>query len=263
MPELPSTPIAEGRTAEIYPWDGQYVLKLFREWCPPDWVDYEARVARAVNETGIPSPAVGEIVEVDGRRGLIYERLEGISMLQDMNARPWMLLKHARCLAGLQAEIHQQSIAGLPSYKDRLQYDIRNSQHLSKDLRTKAVTMLKDLPDGQSVCHGDHHPGNVLITKSGPVVLDWMTACMGSRWADVARTSMILSIGAKAAGKQVRPIIRMMIKLYHRSYLDRYHSLIADTENEFRRWLPVIAAARLNENIEPEREALIKMVQDG
>jgi hypothetical protein len=74
---LTSLPIAQGRTAEVYDWDSKHVLKLYLEWCPRDWVEYEARIARAVYESGVPSPAAGEIVEVNGRRGLIYERLEG------------------------------------------------------------------------------------------------------------------------------------------------------------------------------------------
>lgn len=86
LKELSSTPIAQGRTAEIFPWNDRNILKLYRDWCPPDWVEYEARIARAVFEAGVPSPAAGEIVEINGRRGLIYERLEGISMPQDMNA---------------------------------------------------------------------------------------------------------------------------------------------------------------------------------
>src|SRR6266508_6918087 len=105
-----STSIAQGRTAEIYAWDDRHILKLYRDWCPSNWVEYEARIARAVYEGGIPSPAAGEIVEMDGRRGLIYERLEGISMLQDLNARPWTFLKHARALAKLHVKINQLSI---------------------------------------------------------------------------------------------------------------------------------------------------------
>ena len=203
---LTSPPIAEGRTAEIFVWDDRHILKLYRDGCPPNWADYEARIARAVYEAGIPSPAVGDIIEVDSRRGLIYERLEGISMFQDMNARPWMLLQHARSLAELHLKINQQAITGLPSYKDRLNHDIRSTSHLSEDLRNKALTMLGILPDGQKVCHGDYHPGNVIITKNGPIVIDWMTASMGSPWADVARTSLLLSIGAKAAGKHPRGV---------------------------------------------------------
>ena len=263
MKKLTAPPIAEGRTAEIYAWDERHVLKLYRDWCPPDWVDYEARIARSVHQAGIPSPEAVEIVEVDGRRGLLYERLDGISMLQDMNARPWTLWKHARSLAALHLKIHRESTTGLPSYKNRLDYDIRNSAQLSEELKSKALARLTLLPDGANICHGDYHPENVLLTKRGPVVIDWMTASTGSAWADVARTSLILSIGAKAAGNQVRPIIRMAIKLYHRTYLNRYRTLEPDTKNEMDRWVPVIAAGRLNENIIPEREALIRIVEEG
>lgn len=45
-----STPIAEGRTADVYAWDDTHILKLYRDWCPSDWVDHEARVARAIAE---------------------------------------------------------------------------------------------------------------------------------------------------------------------------------------------------------------------
>ena len=261
LKNLTSPPIAQGRTAEIFVWDDRHILKLYRDWCPLDWADYEARIARAVYEAGIPSPAAGDIIDVDSRRGLIYERLKGISMLQDMNARPWIVLQHARSLAELHVKINQQSITGLPSYKDRLNHDIRRTSHLSQDLRNKALAMLDILPNGQNVCHGDYHPGNVIITKNGSIVIDWMTASMGSPWADAARTSLILSIGAKAAGKQVSPIIRIAIKLYHQTYLNRYRALKPDTENELNRWMPVIAAARLNEDIIRERGALIKIVE--
>jgi tRNA A-37 threonylcarbamoyl transferase component Bud32 len=263
LKELSSTPIAQGRTAEIFPWSDRHILKLYRDWCPPDWVEYEARIARAVFEAGVPSPAAGEIVEFNGRRGLIYERIQGISMLQDMNARPWRLMKHARSLADLHVKVNQQSIPGLPSYKDRLNYDIRTTAHLSEDLRSKALGILEGLPAGRDLCHGDYHPGNVLITASGPVVIDWVTASAGSPWTDVARTSLILSIGAKAARTQVSPVIRLAIRLYHRAYLDRYRKLVPDTGNELKRWGPVIAAARLIEEILPERKALIQMVRDG
>lgn len=263
MKELKSSPIAQGRTAEIYLWDDGHVLKLYRDWCPSDWVEYEATVARAIHAAGIPSPAMGEILEVNGRRGLIYERLKGISMLQDMNARPWRLIKHARSLADLQIQINQKSISGLPSYKDRLRFDISRSAHLSPVLREKALAALDILPDGENVCHGDFHPGNVILTNAGPVVIDWMTASSGSPWTDVARTSLLMSIGPKGAGKLVSPIVRIAITLYRWLYLHHYHALIPDTKNEASRWAPIIAAARLNEDIPPERNTLIEMVKEG
>jgi uncharacterized protein (TIGR02172 family) len=263
LKELTSPPIAQGRTAEIYIWGDNHVLKLYRDWCPPRWIEDEARIARAVYDAGIPSPAAGDIIEVNGRPGLIYERIEGISMLQDMNVRPWMLFKHAQSLAEVQVKINQQSITGLPLYKEQLRYGIRNSQHLRQDLRDKALASIDPLPDGQTACHGDYHPGNVILTKDGPIVIDWMTASAGSRWVDVARTNLLLSIGPKGAGKLISPMIRLIIKLYHRIYLNRYHALVPDTKNELAHWAPIVAAARLNEDIVPEREALIKIVEEG
>ncbi len=258
-----STPIAQGRTAEIYVWDEHHVLKLYRDWCPPHWIKDEARIAWAVYEAGIPSPATGDIIEVNGRRGLIYARIQGISMLQDMNARPWTMFKHARSLAELQVAINKQSIMGLPSYKEELNYAIHKAPHLGEDLRDKALAMLNVLPDGEQLCHGDYHPGNVILTKDGPIVIDWMTARLGNLWTDVARTIMILSIGVKGAGRQVHPIVRMAIHLCRWIYLKRYYALVPDPKNELNRWLPVIAAARLNEDIAPEREALLKMVKES
>ena len=263
MKEHLSAPIAQGRTAEIYLWDEQHVLKLFRDWCPADWVGYEARIARAVHESGVPSPAAGEIVEVAGRRGLVYERLEGPSMLQEMNTRPWMLLKHARSLAELQVQVNQQSISGLPSYKDRLRHDISRTSHLSEELRNKVLARLEALPDGQNLCHGDFHPGNILITQRGPVVIDWMNACAGSPWADVARTHLLLTIGAKADKQQVNAIIKTIVGLYYRAYQRRHNALFPDSEHQVDRWMPVIAAARLHEDIAPERETLIEIAKEA
>lgn len=263
LKELPSKPIAEGRTAEIFLWDDHHILKLYRDWCPPHWIKDEARIAQAVYDAGIPSPATGEIVEMNGRQGLIYERIQGISMLQDMNAHPWTILKHARSLAGLQAKINKQSITGLPSYIEGLQHAISKTPYLPEDLRTKTLALLATLPDGQRLCHGDYHPGNVILTKDGPIVIDWMTASTGSHWADVARTSLLLSIGPKGAGRSVSPILRIAIRLYHRAYLHRYQALVPDKEHESSRWMPVIAAARLNEDIIPERETLIKMIEES
>src|SRR5215211_4767110 len=156
--EFSSIPIAQGRTAEIFLWDDRRVLKLYREWCPPDWVEYEARIARAVHEAGIPSPKSSEIVEVNGRRGLLYERLEGKSMLQHMNARPWMIWRQARSLAEIHTAIHEKSIPGLPTYKNRLRDDICETQQITEEIREKILARLDLLPEAGRVCHGDFHP---------------------------------------------------------------------------------------------------------
>jgi len=257
------TPIAEGRTAELYDWDADHVLKLYHTWCPPHWVEHEAYVAHVIADAGIPTPRAGEVIEIDGRRGIVYQRVTGISMLDDMRKRPWLLLRHARSLADLQAQFHRLTVPGLHAYRSGLRHSIGRAPHLPESQRAQALDLLETLPDGQALCHGDFHPGNVLISARGPVVIDWMTASLGSPWADVARTSMILTIGIRAAGDMVSPAIRLLSGLFHRTYLNRYRSLVRNGQAEMARWLPVIAAARLDEQIEPERAALLLTVSES
>jgi uncharacterized protein (TIGR02172 family) len=259
-----SAPIALGRTAEVYNWDDGTILKLYHTWCPPNWIELESQAARIIAAAGIPTPAViGEIVEVDGRRGIVYQRVQGISMLQDLNARPWTILSHARTLANLQAQYQKLSISNLYSYRAALGYVIRRALHIPDEARAKLLDLLKTLPDGNSLCHGDFHPGNVIISPQGPIIIDWMTAASGNPWADVARTCLLLSVGPKAAGKQLSPMLHLFVNLYYRIYLKHYRTLQPDGQAELKRWLPVIAAARLDEQIEPEREALLQMIKAG
>ena len=258
-----SRPIAVGRTAEVYEWQAGFILKLYHDWCPSNWVEHEAKVARAITAAGIPTPVAGEIVEVYNRRGLVYERIFGISMLQDMNARPWRIFKHARTLAELHVKVNQLSIPGLDSSKEGLIHAIRRAPHLDDELRNKVLDHLASLSDRELVCHGDFHPGNVLLTDKGAVIIDWITASTGNPWADVARTNMLLSIGAKNAGKQVNSILLLFIRLYQQSYLRHYLSLVPDQNDELEKWIPIIAAARLDEKINGEQDALIEMVRNG
>jgi len=264
VPAQLSTPIALGRTAEVYNWDDGTILKLYHTWCPPNWIELESQAARIIAAAGIPTPAViGEIVELDGRRGIVYERVQGISMLQDLNARPWTIISHARALADLQVQYQKLSIPDLYSYRAALGYVIRRAPHIPDETRARLLDLLETLPDGKSLCHGDFHPGNVIISPRGPIIIDWMTAASGSPWADVARTCLLCTVGPKAVGDQISPVVRLFVSLYYRAYLKRYRSLQPDREGELKRWMPVMAAARLDERIEPEREALLQMVREG
>ena len=169
--------IARGRTAEIYAWNAGYVLKLFFDCWPADRVDYEARMARAVHASGLPVPAVGEIVEIRGRLGVLFERVDGPTMLQTLAAEPRRLPPCARLLAELHADMHSNSISlGLPLQRRRLADKIQTAEVLSNRLREAALKALETLPDGDRLCHGDFHPGNVIMTVRGPMLIDWPDA---------------------------------------------------------------------------------------
>jgi tRNA A-37 threonylcarbamoyl transferase component Bud32 len=258
-----TTPIAIGRTAEIFAWRDGTILKLYRTWCPPDWVDYEAKVAAIVTQSGVPAPKSFEIVEVNGRRGLVYERVGGVSMLKQLSRQPLKLAAFGKILADLHFEMHRHTVPALPPQRGGLERAIHSAKLLPEELRAAALQRLASLPDGDRLCHGDFHPDNVLLTSKGPLIIDWMTANRGDPWADVARTHLLLTTGQPVGSSFLSRLMLLGRQQFFQAYRKQYEALNPGGNEQLRVWLPVMAAARLNENIENEQGSLLRVVREG
>ena len=246
-------PIAQGRTADVYEWDDGQILKLFHHWFEMGDVEYERKIAQAVHASGVRSPAVGDLVEIQGRKGLIYERVPGESMLSRFRRQPWKVFQFGRTLAGLHAQMHSCVFeADVPAQRRKLPHKIKTADALPDLLKAKLLSTLESLPERDRVCHGDFHPDNVLIDGHNATVIDWIDATRGNPLADVARTSIIL-LGATASSQIANSLLKLLVRLFHSAYLRHYFRLRPGGEAEYQRWLPVVAGARLNENI-PELE---------
>lgn len=242
-------PIARGRTADVYDWDEGHILKLFHTWFPREDAEYELKIARAVHASGVKSPAVGDMIQMEGRNGLIYERVTGESMLTMFRRRPWMVFQYACIFARLHAQMHASVFeADVPSLHGKLQYRIDHLDILPAALKTSLLDALRSQPEADRVCHGDFHPDNLLISGSDAHIIDWMDASRGNPLADVARTSIILR-GAAENAQIPNPILKMFVKLFHSIYLSQYFQLRPGGHEQYRRWLPIVAAARLDEGI--------------
>lgn len=253
--------IGQGRIAEIFAWGDDQVLKLFRQWCPPDWVDNEARIARTVYQAGAPAPAVGEIIELDGRRGVLLERVYGPSLLDQFSTKPWSLLRAAGLLAELHAALHSITVPELPSLQQRLENKIQSAEALARDVKERALKVLHQMPDDTVLCHGDFHPGNILMSPRGAVIIDWPDAARGHALADVARTSLLMRVGGLPLGTARRWLIQALRALFHVLYLRRYAQLRPASPELLAAWQLPVAAGRLSEEIPDERERVLDLVK--
>src|SRR5215207_9744070 len=129
---LSDKPIARGRTADVYDWDDGHVLKLFNNWFQLENIEYELKMVRAVRASGVKAPAVKELIQIEGRNGLIYERVIGQSMESMFMRRPWMVLRYSRILAKLHAQMHEFFFdTNIPAQRTRLHNKINNADALS------------------------------------------------------------------------------------------------------------------------------------
>jgi len=254
--------LGRGRTAEVFVWGDDRALKLFFDWAPAAWVEAEAARTRAAHAAGLAAPAVEGVVEVDGRRGIVFERVEGPTLLNRIAAQPWRLAWAARRLAELQAQMHAVPAPDFPSQREELERKIRSLPDEAATVKERALAALAQLPDGDSLCHGDFHPDNVVLTARGPIVIDWAATVRGHPLADAARTSLLLQVGAVPPGTPGRWLIEAGRALFHRLYLRRYLQLRRAARTQLEVWRLPIAAARLEEGIPEERAWLLALVRE-
>jgi len=254
--------IGKGRIAEVFEWDEGLAVKLFYKSRLTKFIAHEASVSQLVNEAGFPSPYVRELVEMQGRSGIVFERLSGKTMLAAMSEKPWTLVNSANMLAELHSSMHKMTIPSLPDQSETMITGLQRIKTISSKERKKIIDIVHSLPIKNSLCHGDYHPDNVLLTDKGPFVIDWTTASTGNPIADVARTSLLLKLGELPRGTPLtaRIIAQFGRNLFHRQYLKRYFQLSPNHFEQLAQWQLPIAAARMYDGIEEEQNQLREIV---
>lgn len=256
--------VGQGRTADIFAWGDACILKLFHPGWPQDDIEYEARISRAIHASGVPAPALFDLIEVEGRYGIVYERIQGSPLSEVLRSSPWTLPQWARRFAHLHASMHRRTASDVPSQRRRLEWKIQSAEPLPRHMKESALKGLSRLPDGTALCHGDFHPENIIVSPRGPVVIDWMDAAIGNPLADVARTSLLLQAAHLHFPK--RPLslaLRLFLFAFRELYLRSYSRLTGTSRGRIRIWELPVAAGRLNEGIDEEEEWLLSSVANG
>ena len=258
--------IGAGRTADVYAWGDERVIKLYQDWMPAVAIEREFAITRLAREAGLPVPAAEEMLRVDGRLGIVFERVRGISLLKMLETRPWQIVALARLLAEHHARMHACSLSPeAPGQREQIEQGIAWAKDLSELEKQRILTGLAHLPAGNSLCHGDFHPDNIIITDHGPVIIDWMTSRRGQPLADVARTVLLLQSGGlpPRVSFAMRLLINASRSWLVTVYLARYLQIHSASQSEIDAWKLPLLAARLFEveDYPAEKQFLLRQIR--
>ena len=185
--------IGEGFSADIHAWAHGQVVKLFKVGASPRFGRHEARMTRAAFAAG--APAVFDEVTLEGRFGIVLQRLDGPTLLQLLQTRAVTSEQVGAILATLYTSVHKTppppdvlSLRGWIEAASQTSRDI-----LPEHIATGVLTLIDRLPPGGGLCHADLHPGNVIMTADGPRIIDWACALRASAAFDIARAHVTLS----------------------------------------------------------------------
>ena len=235
-------------------------MKLYWEGAAMDAAEREAARTRAVRAAGAPTPEVFDVVKVHGRPGVVFEKLEGPLMLDAICAEPHRLEQFAAMLAQVQATLHRLPCDGLPPQREHMMRRVHLGP-LPARVKPDVVKLLRGLPDQRMVCHGDLHPGNVVVTPNGVRLIDWFDATAGCPTADLARTCLLLRYARLAAGAG-RTAFDPLRAPFVDTFLQCYRDLLPEPVQGLAGWVPPVAAARIAEPISgSERNALLRMIE--
>ena len=246
--------IGGGYMAEVFAYGEDKAIKLlFDEYSAED-AEGEARVTAFAREAGLPAPKILGVETVDGRPGIVMERVGGPTMLRWGTSLPWRVYTGAKILARLHAEVHSKAGGDIPNLRERLMRDIEDSETIGEDLRKPALERLASLPDGDAICHGDFHPDNIIMSKAGPVIIDWQGGGKGPPAADVARTVVLVESGVPLVGAIRMAVVGMARRIFLSIYLREYFRITGMTWEEVRPWLLPAAVNYIN-SVFPEHLA--------
>lgn len=132
-----------------------------------------------LHDQGYPVPAIDQVSD-DGL-SMVMERIQGPTMVDYLSKAPWTIRKHGRMLAELHQQLHQLD----------------------------APDWMRPAPAGAGgkIVHLDLHPLNVMLSKNGPVVIDWANAGRGDPSVDVAIAWVLMAAADVSAGRLIGRIL--------------------------------------------------------
>ncbi len=168
--KVPGTLVGSGRSTDVYDVGDGRVLRRYRDGRDTRAVAGEAQLMTHARASGVPVPEVFDVSGCD----IVMEHAVGPTMLDVIGRRPWTVRAQARTLAELHGLVHQVPAAGLAG------------------LVLRASIGSAPPADDDVLLHRDLHPQNVILTRGGPVIIDWEGASYGPAITDIALTWAIV-----------------------------------------------------------------------
>lgn len=254
--------IGIGRTARVYQWTDDTVIKIFNDSEPNNMIEQEINNTRTLQNCTFKFPQFIEKLQYEGKRAVVYEKVEGISMMKLMEIKPFKYREFAKKLAHLHLEIHKNHVKGIREQKQYFKERVSRANELKDDIKEKMYKLIDGLPKGDSLCHSDFHPDNIICNESGDYIIDWADCCHGNPCGDVARTILTLKTAELPEG--ISPVTKALIMFIRNRfcsiYTKEYLRISGKTAEQIDEWQVAVAAYRLCAARKTEKSKIMKII---
>lgn len=230
------TPIATGNTAKVYLYKNK-IYKVFNDSLPGEESIKEAKKQQYAHSCGLSVPEVVDVTTIDGKQVIIMEHIKGRTLGDLLTDNMEKAEYYMGMSVDIQMGIHQIKAHSIEPLSEKLRRQIESASELDQELKPALIKKLETMTVEETLCHGDFHLYNLILSEERVSIIDWVDSSAGDRRADVYRTYLLYS--------QVSEELADM-------YLRLYCAKSGLSKDEILEWAPIIAAARLSEKVSSE-----------
>lgn len=218
--------IGAGACGEVYRLNEETIIKLYYDHVSQESIELEKSLAKKAFVLGVPTAISYDIVESNGRTGVVYELINSKTIGELIRENPDRLEAYVDQYVAVCKEIHMIDGAGtnLPDFKELNRIDLAKVEDITQEERELLSAFLEAVPDDTHCVHGDLNINNIMVQNGECCLIDMGEFSTGSPLFDISRIVFSMEYAAPAEDafndfyhmpqKQVTQIYRMFLNKY-------------------------------------------------
>jgi Predicted aminoglycoside phosphotransferase len=247
--------IARGGEAEIYDiGDGKILRVLTKPGAKLP--ETEKMLLTTLHKYHIHVPLVYDLFNIDGKPAVLMQKIDGCNLFDYMLNSPSKIPQTSKELAHMHLQIFNITADKLTAIADIVKYFASLPSLLEKRLINFVLETLISLPQEDSLCHGDFHPGNILMQNDDLYIIDWSGAYRGSYLCDVANTYLLMKRVPKIPGQNIEShsAAKSAGIIIANSYLNEILRLKSFDFAVFTKWTVIMSFLRVFNGLPSEKD---------
>lgn len=258
--------LGNGATADVYEYGNDKVIKLFATGSSIDTVRWEYNKTLSAYESNLPVPKIYDIIEYNNRYGIVMEYVPGETFkclidkdIMQVSAGEISssifaerILEYVKQTARFLFDIHKIKTDQIEAMDNQMLRGVKGNQFLSDEEKKRVIKIIEDLPKGNSVCHGDPNPNNIIVNGDQFKFIDWVNSGVGNPMYDIAEYVLMFTPSTNRVPENTPPELIEFIDKYANkivpAFLEEYEYISNLNVSNYKDWFIPLLVSKLNSN---------------
>ncbi len=240
--------IGAGACGEVFRLDDETIIKLYYDRVKAEEIEREKALAKRAFVLGVPTAISYDIVEADGRTGVVYELIKSKTLSELIRENPENIETYTDLYADVCRQIHSihADTSDLPDFKDLNRQDIPRLAIPDGD-KQYLYRLLDIVPDSAGCIHGDLNINNIMVQNGECCLIDMGEFSRGIAMFDISRIVFSMEYASRGEGdynafyKLPAATVERVYRLFLKKYFGTESMEEAEKKNPEVRWLYPLA----------------------